>query len=45
MDLTKKEFKEFEKKIKKGLKNPVRLIPTPKLKEANKIIEKIKEVK
>jgi len=39
--LNKKEWKEFNKKIEEGLKNPVGFVPTPKLEGARKkLLEK-----
>ena len=38
--LNKKESKRFLKKIEEGLKNPVGLVPTPKLEEVRKRIFK-----
>jgi hypothetical protein len=44
--LNKKEFKKFIEKIEKGLKNPVGLVPTPKIEEARKkVLEKFQGIK
>ncbi len=37
--LTGEDAKKFERKIEEGLKNPVGFTPTPKLAQANKLIE------
>ena len=38
--LNKQESKIFLEKIESGLRQPVTLVPTPKLKEAEKIVNK-----
>jgi len=38
--LNKKETKRFLKEVEDGLKKPVKLIPTPKLKEAGELVDK-----
>jgi len=43
--LTGKDAEEFEKKIEEGLKHPTGPIPTPKLKEAIKLIKKLAKKK
>jgi len=41
--LNEEEWEDFEKKIEEGLKNPVGLVPTPRLKNVVKLI-KMKEL-
>jgi hypothetical protein len=38
--LNNKETKRFMKEVEEGLKKPARLIPTPKLKEAEELIDR-----